>query len=262
MIILRKPGKRITTVIIADDLGGLKNGSNQVYNTTYAYKTQRIGVMYNGQTLHGPDDFTETGTNTITLTHVFPDDTDELRANYELEETVHPGTDHCSLSNLLTDCHSQYLTQIRGDARYFTKPEVLTISGSLQDQIDGKADLVHYHTFTDSLTDTPATYSGAGTKVVRVKNDETGLEFIDLGLGAQKKGIQTISNGASSVSVNFASAFSSSTYTVTLGLENTVDSSPSAYPMIISSKTTGGFSVLFSGDIDTANYKLNWTAEE
>lgn len=262
MIILRKPGKRITTVIIADDLAGAKNGSNQIYTTSYEYKTNRIGVMYNGQTLHAPDDFTEIGNNTIALTHVYPDDTDELRANYELEETVHPGSEHGDLFGLLDDDHPQYFNQARGDARYFTKPQVLTISGSLQDQIDEKADIVHYHTFTDSLTDTPTTYSGSGNKVVRVKNDETGLEFIDLGLGVQKKGIQAIGNGVSSVAVTFASAFSGSTYTVTLGLENTNDSSPSAYPMIISSKTAAGFTVLFSGDIDTANYKLNWIAKE
>ncbi len=262
MIILRKPGKRLTSVVIADPLGGAKNDSNQVFTTTYTYKNDSISVLYNGQALHSPEDFLQTGDNVVTLTHVYPGDTDVLRANYELDDTVPIGHDHGTLSGLLDDDHTQYLTTVRADARYYTQGQVDTISGTLQAQIYTKADIIHYHRFTDSLTDTPATYSGASSKVVRVKSDETGLEFVDLGIGVQKNGIQAINNGASTVSVTFASAFSTSNYTLTLGLENTVDSSPSVYPMMITTTTASGFTVLFSGDIDTQNYKLNWFCKE
>jgi len=246
MIILRKPGKYHSATVIADDLGGAKDGSNQIYTTTYTYKRNRISVLFNGQALQTPEDFIQTGNNVVTLTHVYPDDTDVIRANYELSGSVAAGDDHGGLSGLLDDDHPQYHTNARGDARYYIKPTVDALLAA-QDE------------FTE-LLDTPTTYSGAASKVVVVKGDQTGLEFVDLGLGVQKKGIENIVNGASSVSVSFATAFSTATYTVTLGLENTVDATPSIYPMIISTKTVSGFTVLFAGDIDSSNYKLNWIA--
>lgn len=248
MIILRKPGRRIVTVIIADTIGGVRDGSNQVFTTTYDYEPSRINFFYNGQALHSPDDFTETGSNEITLTHIYPDETDELRADYEmLGTTTVSGNDHGLLIGLLDDDHPQYHTDARGDARYYTQSAVDALLAAQNEFVE--------------LLDTPTTYSGAGSRVVSVKNDESGLEFTDLGTGVEKSGIENINNGASLVSVTFASAFSTSNYALTLGLENTTDSSPSIYPMIITTKTAGGFVVSFAGDIDTSNYKLNWFAK-
>jgi hypothetical protein len=41
-------------------------------------------------------------------------------------------------------------------------------------------------------------------------------------------------------------------------MNNTTDANPAIYPTIISAKATTGFTVLFSGDIDSANYELEW----
>jgi len=248
MIILRKPGTYHSATVIADDLAGTKDGSNQVYTTTYHYKRNRISVLYNGQALQTPEDFLQTGDNVVTLTHVYPDSTDVIRADYELSGAVAAGDDHGGLSGLLDDDHPQYHNNTRGDTRYYIKPTVNALLAAQDEFIE--------------LLDTPTTYSGAASKVVTVKADQTGLEFVDLGLVVQKKGIQDIVNGASSVSVSFGTAFSSASYTVTLGLENTTDSSPSIFPMIVSTKTVSGFTVLFAGDIDSSNYKLNWACVE
>ena len=297
MIVLRKPERRIliSTVIIADELSGARNASNQVFHTTYDYKRERIQVFYNGQALHSPDDFLETTTsgllNEVTLVHIKPDSTDELRADYQLANSIADlAADHGLLSGLLDDDHPQYHTDARGDARYYTKPQVNTISGSLQVQIDAKPDNflelddtpsiytgaggsfvkvnstatgLEFTTvsgivdkFTD-LSDTPANYAGSQRKYVRVNSAGNGLEFS----GLEESGVQSIGNGVTSVSVNFVNSFPDTNYTVTLALENLTDSPPSIYSTLITTKLTTGFTVLFSGDIDSVNYKLNWIAK-
>jgi len=246
MIILRKPGRRIITVIIADWIGGVRDGSNQVFTTTYAYEPNRINFFYNGQALHSPDDFDETGPNEITLKYVYPDATDELRADYEmLGGTTVSGNDHGLLIGLLDDDHPQYHTDARGDARYYTQPIV-------------DAKLAAQDEFIE-LLDTPTTYSGSEGKYVIVKADGTGVEFSSVGV--EQAGIEDIGNGNSSVTVAFGSSFANTDYIVTLGLQNAATEDKSAYAMLISNKTTAGFTVIFSGDMDSGNYKLNWIAK-
>jgi len=89
MIILRKPyrqQKPTTSVVVADELVGEKNGINKIFHTTHKYKRDRITVYYNGQALHAPYDFEQTGDNEITFIDLIPQYPDEkLRATYELE---------------------------------------------------------------------------------------------------------------------------------------------------------------------------------
>lgn len=54
-------------------------------------------------------------------------------------------TKHGDLSGLSDDDHSQYFTTARGDVRYFKKEDVVSISGTLQSQIDGKSSISHLH---------------------------------------------------------------------------------------------------------------------
>jgi hypothetical protein len=246
MIILRKPGRRIITVIIADEIGGVRDGSNQVFTTTYDYEPHRINFFYNGQALHSPDDFTETGSNEVTLKYIYPDDTDELRADYEmLGGTTVSGNDHGLLIGLLDDDHPQYHNDARGDARYYIKPTVDALLAAQDEFIE--------------LLDTPTTYSGSEGKYVTVKSDGTGLEFSDVGV--EQVGTTAINDGVSSVTVTFSSAFANTDYIVTLGLQNTAAEAKSVYAMLISNKTVAGFTVLFSGDIDSSSYKFNWIAK-
>lgn len=63
------------------------------------------------------------------------------------------------------------------DDRYYTESEVDTVSGVLQSQIDDKP-----NNFLE-LDDTPTTYGGEQGKYIKVKEDETGLEYVtDLNL--------------------------------------------------------------------------------
>jgi hypothetical protein len=91
MIILRKPAKPQSQeiyrsgVVVADVLAGQLDGYNQTFNTTYRYKTDRISVFYNGQALHAPYDFEQTGGNEVKLLYVRPLPDENVRATYELE---------------------------------------------------------------------------------------------------------------------------------------------------------------------------------
>jgi hypothetical protein len=87
MIILRRitPVVATTGVIVADTISGTIDGSNKVFYTTYKFTTDRIDLHYNGQALHSPDDFTQTGDKEITLIYVAPEPGELLSATYELD---------------------------------------------------------------------------------------------------------------------------------------------------------------------------------
>lgn len=72
------------------------------------------------------------------------------------------------------------------------------------------------------------------------------------------KGRTAIANGTSLVTVNFTD-LGHTNYTINATMENTTDSPPSIYAFIVSAKTTSSFNVTFMGDMDSANYLLNWS---
>ncbi len=78
-----------------------------------------------------------------------------------------------------------------------------------------------------------------------------------------KKGIKAILEGANSVPIVFTSPFLNDNYLVIVTLENTGDTPPvSIYSYTVIDKTADGFTVSFSGDMDSENYKLNWIAQK
>ncbi len=85
MMILRKLKVQSPTIILAEIPAGLKDGTNQIYTVQSIYKAGKIEVIYNGQVLHSPDDFQETGLYEVTLSDIRPDSTDELRITYEVD---------------------------------------------------------------------------------------------------------------------------------------------------------------------------------
>jgi len=77
-----------------------------------------------------------------------------------------------------------------------------------------------------------------------------------------RKGVQAIPEGVDSISVTFAPAFPDTNYLVIVTMENVEDLLASIYSYNITAKHTEGFTVSFSGEIDSGNYKLNWIAQE
>lgn len=84
MIVLVRP-KRATNIDLSAQLGGTLDGANRVFTTPNNYKSGKISLLYNGQSLHSPEDFSETGSNEITFNHFAPYSDDVLRVTYEIE---------------------------------------------------------------------------------------------------------------------------------------------------------------------------------
>lgn len=214
MIILRKPKAPSSIIILAEEPGGAIDGINQIFTTQYVYRPGRIEVIYNGQVLHSPDDFEESGTQEFTLRHLYPDSSDELRVNYEVDSCNADPSHHGNLPHFFTQ-----------------------------------------------LVDTPNNYNNSGGLYVRVKDDRSGLEFVDVApTNIVRIGKSNIAQGVTSTAVTFDQAFDNTDYVLVTELENTVDPCPSIYPTIVTEKTTTGFTVDFTGEIDTDNYYLNWQA--
>jgi hypothetical protein len=208
-----------------------------------------------------------------------------------LEADINTYSDHGALGGLGDDDHSQYTLAdgtraftgtVAGitptlDAHLTTKGyvdgEITTLSGALQGEIDdissdlsglqhdalgGLGDDDHtQYILVDGTRGFTATVSG----VTPTQDYHLATKgYVDAG-GVDRFGITNISDGVSFVTVNFTD-IGATNYIVNVTLENTVDSPPSIYPFIVSAKTSSSFTVSFSGDIDSANYKLNWSILE
>jgi len=83
---------------------------------------------------------------------------------------------------------------------------------------------------------------------------------VDQLIGQNKSGVEDLSIGDTSTVINFVSPFDSSDYALVISLENTVDALASEYAFTITDKTVNGFTVNYSGKMDSDNYFLNWYA--
>jgi len=249
MIILRRLGKQDSCrVILSDPLIGTIDGDNQTFSVSYEYTPGRIEILYNGQVLTSPTDFSETGPDEITFVYLKPEEHTILRANYEIGDCTADGTRVKDFLDL-EDTPTSYDSQAGKIVSVNTAETGLSF-------IDFEPGLTNFI----ALTDTPTTYSGFENHYVKVNPSGDGLEFV-LPEGDVQEGLSTsISQGSYSTTVGFDHAFASDQYVLTVGLENTVDPEPSIYPTLIRDKTTTGFTVEFSGDIDSDNYYLNWRA--
>mgnify|MGYP000849196429 CR=1 FL=1 len=82
------------------------------------------------------------------------------------------------------------------------------------------------------------------------------------GAGILRAGVTSISNGANSVTVAFSSATPNTSYVPVFAFRNLVDSDPIFLIGMIVNKTTTGFTVLFNTAVDSANYALEYQAND
>ena len=104
-----------------------------------------------------------------------------------------------------------------------------------------------------------------GSEVDEISNNSSTNETSSLltasaihDLHNDKKGVISLLSGDSTGIVTFGSVESDINYRVFIQLVNVVDSPVSLYSMIVVEKTVNGFSVEFSGDMDSANYTMEW----
>ena len=76
----------------------------------------------------------------------------------------------------------------------------------------------------------------------------------------EAKGRQPLTFGTYSQTVTFANPFSDTNYVISISIANEVDAESSIYPSVTRAKTINGFTVDFSGEIDSDNYVLEWFA--
>lgn len=204
-----------------------------------------------------------------------------------LAADINTYSDHGALSGLGDDDHSQYTLAdgsraftgtVAGvtpvlDADLATKgyvdTEITTVSGALSseisdivsdlsnlqhDELGGLGDDDHtQYIRVDGTRGFTATVSGV-TPVADYDLATKG--YVDAG-GMDLHGRTAVSDGASTVTVSFTD-LGHTNYTVNVTLENTSDSPPSIYPFIVSGKTSSSFTVTFAGDMDSANYLIDW----
>ncbi len=110
-----------------------------------------------------------------------------------------------------------------------------------------------------SDTATPLIYGEFNNNLVRINGDlDVTGDLTVSGTSTFKSGRDTVASGVDSHTVAFVSNFTDTDYTANVNLANFVDTPPSLYSSIITSTTVSGFSVLFSGDIDSSNYVVNY----
>lgn len=75
-----------------------------------------------------------------------------------------------------------------------------------------------------------------------------------------REGRQSLANGQISTNISFDFPFDDTGFQVVCTFVNTTDSSPSQYGYVVTAKTVSGFTVEFSGAMDSNNYELHWLA--
>jgi hypothetical protein len=206
-----------------------------------------------------------------------------------LQSQIDTNSDHGALSGLGDDDHTQY--SLVDGSRAFTSTvggvtptlpahlttkqyvdgEIDTISGTIDTHINDAT--IHFteasidHGSISGLGDDDHTqyilvdgsrgFTNTVSGVTPVADSDLATKaYVDQG-GLEQHGRAAIADTASSVTVNFTD-LGTTNYTVNVTLENTSDSPPSIYPFIVSGKTSSSFTVTFAGDMDSANYYIDW----
>jgi len=137
-----------------------------------------------------------------------------------------------------------------------------------EDQFDKLVMMVQYLQDQLNLTvkmDATSSYSGltlpspSSEKYLRWKDDLTGLENANVQAASDKAGVETLSSGDTSKAVLFSSSMSNTNYAVSISFENTTDGDPIVPAWIVTTKSTTGFTVKWTQELPSANYKLNWS---
>jgi hypothetical protein len=256
---------------------GVINGSSPTLYTIRSVQgdfvlasTDRLVIKFFGLTTSVPS---------LNLTYYYQGDTNYTHVDTPAQAIII--NDHGDLIGLDDDDHIQYIlangtraftSTVSGvapteDAHLSTKlyvdDAISTLSGSIvfdHGDLTGLSDDDHTQYI---LADGTRAFTGTVSGVAPTEDAHlTTKSYVDaLTSGSHKQGRTSISNDAYGVSVVFAEAFADTDYSISVILSNVVDPTPSIYPMIITTKSGGGFTAEFSGKIRSANYYLEWIAK-
>jgi len=163
---------------------------------------------------------------TGTISGIYPTDDDHLVTKKYVDDEINNALnieivyDHNELNGLDQDDHLQYIP-VDG-SRGFTGT------------VEGITPTMAFHLTTKQYVDSLFNHMGSNVQ----------------------KGTVNLFQGADNITVVINPPLSS--YVVEVVIENTIDGSPSIYGHMIRRKVTTEFDVIFTGYIDSPNYKLNW----
>ena len=159
-----------------------------------------------------------------------------------------------------------------------SNPSLGLIQTVLRGDANGSTKIYHagsqvFETDTTGVIITGSIQLLSGTSVDEISTDTTLAGNSDDAIPTQKavktyvdsfvaqettNGIEPVLQGDSTAEISFDVAQVDENYSVVGNLVNELDNAPSIYGHIIRNKTKDGFTVLFSGPMDSANYKFDW----
>lgn len=105
-------------------------------------------------------------------------------------------------------------------------------------------------------------YDDTNERLVRTTKDPADVGTASSTGEAVNAGTQAISNGATSQAVTFVNAFSNTLYAVVAQLVNTTDALVQYQPLVITAKSTSGFTASWNSPTDSANYLVDFIAAD
>lgn len=264
------------TTVTHNNLSGLQGGtSGEYYHLTSTMYTDltSFGGVSNASSQHIHDDryYTETELDTGQLDNRYytESEVDTISGVLQAEIDAKADSNHTHTSGDITD-----FTEAAQDAvgnnmvgagtvtvSYDDSGNQITVSGSGVVDHGGLTGLLDDDHPQYILVDGSRGFTNTVSGVDPVNSyDLATKSYVDQG-GIDRHGRQSISNGASTVTVNF-SDLGHTNYTINATLENTTDSPPSIYAFIVSARTSSSFTITMMGDADSANYVLNWSIIE
>lgn len=250
------------STITHNNLSGLQGGtSDQYYHLTSAEESGLTGGGDTSLHIHDGRYYTETEVDVFFNT---------LSGTYAPISHTHISTEITDFNEAAQDAVGNIMSGAGSvSVDYNDGSNTITVSGTTAGEIEhhdlsglGDDDHTQYslvdgtRAFTGEVAGIDPTVSGSLATKAYVDAQNTNQTSI------YEHGRQVIADDASSVAVTFGTALASTNYTVNCTLENTSDSPPSLYVLIVSAKQTTGFTVVFSGDMDSANYYLDWQVIE
>lgn len=128
------------------------------------------------------------------------------------------------------------------------------LNGMLANTIDSTSSIYLLSVISKTTTGFIVEFSDA------IDSNNYKLEWMAIERANRQSGIIALTNSSTSQSVTLNYPFSDILYSINAEISNTSDPSASIYGTVISSKSTTGFTVSFSDNIDSSNYYLEWTA--
>lgn len=104
-----------------------------------------------------------------------------------------------------------------------------------------------------------------GQKIIAYDDTEermvrTGIDPDALSGSEKRSGCESVTSGVATISVVYDTAFADTNYSLNVIWQNTVDSTPQFQPILITNKTTTGFTAIWNSNTDSANYELCYDA--